>query len=128
MVKARKAIALLEAKLDAKGIAHSKRVAALVPDELVVIALLHDVVEDSDVTVEDITAEFGEDVGVVIGALTRKPSPVETYAGYIDRLALTPKAVIVKLADIEDHLHGEAAAPKASLVSRYEKALAVLTA
>lgn len=121
-----KATRFLEAALDAKGIAHAKRVALLVPEKLTVVALLHDIVEDSLVTVEAIKYEFGEEVGVTVEALTRKPFPEETYAAYILRVALIPDAVVVKLADISDHLHGEATPPTATLAKRYKQAAAVL--
>lgn len=123
-----RAIQVLEAALGEKGVAHSKRVAAVFTGHLEIVALLHDVVEDSDVTVEEITVEFGEAVGAAVDALTRKPFPVETYAAYIDRLAQTPAAVKVKLADIHDHLYGELAAPKETLLARYKKAQKVLLA
>src|SRR5262249_24106090 len=49
------------------------------PDEVVAAALLHDVVEDSDLEVEDVRRESGDRVGRIVGALSDDAS-VEPYA------------------------------------------------
>jgi len=60
-------------------LAHPVAVAILVDeagftDEAVAAAFLHDVVEDSPVTAEEIASEFGEEIGGYVGALTENPS------------------------------------------------------
>jgi (p)ppGpp synthase/HD superfamily hydrolase len=58
-----------------KGIPHAQAVAdvlrnAGVDEGAQVAALLHDVVEDTPCTVEDVRARFGDDVAATVGALT----------------------------------------------------------
>ncbi len=72
-----------------------------------VLAMCHDLLEDTDVSIEDISEITGYDesfVSNVLGALTKEKS--ETYIEYIKRLK-TNKSVypyIIKLADMKDHL------------------------
>lgn len=69
------------------------------------VALLHDVVEDTHWTLEDLRVrEFPEDVVEAVDALTRRKDE-ETYAQYVERLARNPVARAVKLADLEDNLN-----------------------
>jgi len=56
-------------------IEHPRMVAATLaargyPDETLAAALLHDVVEDSDTTVEDLRGEFGEAIAALVDALS----------------------------------------------------------
>jgi guanosine-3',5'-bis(diphosphate) 3'-pyrophosphohydrolase len=60
-------------------IGHPRRVAALLaahgyPPETVAAGLLHDVVEDTDHTIEDVEAAFGTEVARLVAALTEDPS------------------------------------------------------
>jgi (p)ppGpp synthase/HD superfamily hydrolase len=62
---------------------HPVRVAALIDEadlgeEAVAAALLHDVVEDSEVTLEEIREEFGDGVAGLVGALTDDES-IDSY-------------------------------------------------
>ncbi len=72
-----------------------------------VLAMCHDLLEDTDVSVKDISeiTDYAEGfVSNVLGALTKEKS--ETYIEYIKRLK-TNKSVypyIIKLADMKDHL------------------------
>jgi len=100
--------------------------------ETVAVAYLHDIVEDTSVTVDDVSSMFGELIGSAVAAITRCS---ETYADYIYRLKASPCpyktpssssiAVTVKRADLLDHLEGPTPCPT-SLVKRYEKALTAL--
>lgn len=64
---------------------------------------MHDVLEDSDMTVSDLRSEgFSEDVLAALGALTRRDG--EDYMDFIRRLSSNPLAVRVKLADLEDNM------------------------
>ncbi len=91
----------------------------------VVVALLHDVVEDTDATGVDIERGFGYLVAQSVAALTRKPTI--TYKNYIRFLSRYPRARIVKIADIEDNLfHCLRDGDKESLVKRYAWALTYL--
>jgi hypothetical protein len=63
---------------------------------LVCAALLHDVVEDTDVTLADIRVAFGRDVADTVDALTRREG--EDYQScYIYRVRANPLARIIKL-------------------------------
>jgi guanosine-3',5'-bis(diphosphate) 3'-pyrophosphohydrolase len=62
---------------------HPMRVAALLDEhdhrqEVLAAALLHDVVEDSETTLEDVRAEFGDEVAGLVGALTDDES-IDSY-------------------------------------------------
>jgi (p)ppGpp synthase/HD superfamily hydrolase len=75
-----------------------------------VVALLHDVVEDSEYTLDDLNAHFTQDVVMAVDLLT-KDGTVD-YDLYIAEIAENPTARRVKLADMEDNmdisrLHGE---------------------
>ena len=68
-----------------------------------IAALLHDVVEDSSVTLADLCAEgFSEEVIAAVDHLTRREG--EAYEMFINRLRHNPLAVKVKLADLEDNM------------------------
>ena len=83
---------------------HPLHIAEQMEDEITtVIALLHDVVEDSKYTFEDLEIfGFGEDITKPRRLLTRIPG--EPYEEYIKRLSVDPAAVKVKLADLEHNL------------------------
>ncbi|WP_347449562.1 GTP pyrophosphokinase [Pseudomonas aeruginosa] len=68
------------------------------------VSLLHDVIEDSDTTAEDLLNEgFPEFVVEVVVILSRRRG--ESYADFIERICLNPLARKIKLADIEDNLN-----------------------
>ena len=68
-----------------------------------IAAMLHDVVEDSSVTLADLRAEgFSEEVIAAVDHLTRREG--EAYEMFINRLRHNPLAVKVKLADLEDNM------------------------
>ncbi|MEM6664712.1 MAG: HD domain-containing protein [Pseudomonadota bacterium] len=83
-------------------IAHVVRVAARVEGEnATIVALLHDVVEDCDVTLADVFAAFGQRIADAVDALTkRKGEPQESY---LLRVSADPLARIVKLSDLADN-------------------------
>ena len=85
------------------------------------IAYLHDVVEDTDVTIQEIRERFGERVSVAVDALTRRKEP---YFDYIRRVKENPEATQIKLADLHANLKNN---PKESLAKRYRKAINILT-
>ena len=64
-----------------------------------VVALLHDVAEDTNITIEQLQAEgFGEQVIAALRLLTH--DPCEPYLSYVARIAQDPVARAVKLADL----------------------------
>lgn len=104
---------------------HSTEVAARVEGKAKVVALLHDVVEDTPATIEDIEFMFGIRIAEAVDLLTRKKE--DTYFDYIHKIATSGDklAIEVKLADLADHLE-KVDTLKPSLKKRYEKATLIL--
>lgn len=69
------------------------------PAKLQVVALLHDTVEDTDVTLDNIYNWFGGDVYELVDLLTHKEGM--SYEDYIRNIETNREAMIVKLADLE---------------------------
>ncbi|RYY42670.1 MAG: HD domain-containing protein [Actinomycetales bacterium] len=65
--------------------------------EVVAAGWLHDIVEDTDWTVERVAEEFGPEVARAVDAVTRRAD--ETYDELIERAAADPLGRLVKLAD-----------------------------
>lgn len=84
-------------------ITHPQTVAGLVDgiDEKIV-ACLHDTVEDTDVTVEYIRGQFGDEIAEAVDSMTHRPE--ETYDEYVDRLSRNSLARKVKLADLTHNM------------------------
>ena len=79
---------------------HPFHVAEQMTDEATtIVALLHDVVEDTDYTLEDIAAEgFGEDILKAVALMTHEDDV--PYLDYVAKLKDNPIARAVKLADL----------------------------
>lgn len=101
---------------------HSLRVADGFAGDARTVALLHDVIEDTDATLADLEVE--PHVAAAVDAITRRDG--ETYFAYIERVGQNNLARLVKLADLEDHLE-QVATLRPSLKTRYEKARRLLT-
>ncbi|MBF2028750.1 MAG: phosphohydrolase [Oscillatoriales cyanobacterium C42_A2020_001] len=68
-----------------------------------IVAVLHDVVEDSDWTLEQLAAEgFPPQIVDAIACLTRREN--ENYDEFIDRILPNPLATRVKRYDLEDNM------------------------
>jgi (p)ppGpp synthase/HD superfamily hydrolase len=68
-----------------------------------IVAVLHDVVEDTDWTIEMLRAEgFAEDVLTALDLLTKRTG--EAYETFIQRVKALPLSIAVKLADLEDNM------------------------
>ena len=67
--------------------------------EYVVVAFLHDVVEDTSATIEEITLEFGEDVAKSVDAMSKRKG--ESYEAYLERVTTNSMASVVKFFDME---------------------------
>lgn len=104
---------------------HSIDVAKKVKGKAKVVALLHDIVEDTPATVEDIEHMFGIRIAEAVDLLTRKKE--DSYFDYIHKIATSGDklAIEVKLADLADHLE-KVDTLKPSLKKRYEKAILIL--
>lgn len=79
---------------------HPYHVAEQMTDEITVcVALLHDVVEDTDVTFEQLEQDFPPEVITALKLLTHDSGT--DYYEYVERIGTNPVARAVKLADIE---------------------------
>lgn len=69
-----------------------------------IVAILHDVVEDSSVTLADLSVEheFPEEIVRAVEAITRIKG--EEYFDYIVRVSKNKMATIVKMADLVDNM------------------------
>lgn len=114
-------------------IGHVSRVArSVVPQEplFIATALLHDVVEDSGVTLDDLAAEgFPPEVVAAVGLLTRQKDV--SAEEYYRRIRSNPIALAVKLSDIADNADPERLArldtsTRARLTTKYLNALSSL--
>ena len=96
-----------------------------------IVALLHDVVEDSPWTLDALCAEgFSEEVVAAVDGLTRREG--ETYDDFIARGVTNPLARRVKRADIEDNMDlrrlGEIGEKDLERLQRYQRARKVILA
>ncbi len=72
-------------------------------EEAMIAAVLHDVVEDTPVTLEDLRAAgYSSRVVEVVDLLTRRDG--ESYEAFIERIKPHPLARQVKLADLLDNM------------------------
>ncbi len=72
-------------------------------EEARIIALLHDTVEDTAITLEQLREEgFSETVLTVLDRLTHRPE--HSYQEYIERVLTHPLAVRIKLLDLADNM------------------------
>lgn len=71
--------------------------------EAKIVGVLHDVIEDSNVTLADLEKHgFPEEIIAAIAAITKHPN--EDYELYLNRVIANPLALRVKLADMTDNL------------------------
>lgn len=67
-----------------------------------IVAVLHDVVEDCGISLDDLRKEgFSEDVLSAIESVTKVPG--ESYEDFVERAAQNPIGRVVKLADLEEN-------------------------
>lgn len=110
-------------------IEHPRRVANSLSEPIErIAALLHDTIEDTDTTYENILSIFGVEVADIVRLLSRSEN--ETYSQFIDRLIESNNihAIRIKIADINDNLSDLDKYPeKQGLSKRYNMALQRLT-
>lgn len=69
-----------------------------------IVGILHDVVEDTPVTLDMLRAEnFSDEIIDAISCITKEDD--EDYGHFIDRVLTNPLATQVKLYDIEDNMN-----------------------
>ena len=93
-----------------------------------IVAYLHDTVEDTEVTIEMIYEEFGEEIGDAVKAIT-KPKKLD-YTKYIEGIKANELARAVKIADLKHNMDltrlKEVREKDVKRVEKYRKALGVL--
>ena len=113
-------------------ILHCERVAEAVEShEEKMAALLHDVLEDSNLSAEDLRREGVPEIVVEAVSILTK-SEDDAYTAYIERVASAPGvagdlARRIKVADLRDNLARSVAAGLPEKVDRYRQALRYLT-
>lgn len=92
-------------KVGAPYILHPLRVMADVDGEAEkIVAILHDVVEDSPITIKDLETEgFSDEICAGVEAMTKTDG--ETYEAYLQRVKNNAIALRVKLADLKDNMN-----------------------
>ena len=93
-------------------IIHPVEVAEIVAVELkldantVIAAFLHDVVEDTDYTIEEIKEMFGDDVAFLVDVVTKKKKDkyimskqLDNFKQMLDSMQYDIRAILIKLAD-----------------------------
>lgn len=68
-------------------------------EESCVVALLHDVIEDSNITLEILSKYFNDDIITALRVLTKKEN--DDYVMYIKRVKTNKLATKVKIKDLE---------------------------
>lgn len=68
-----------------------------------VVAYLHDVIEDTDATLDDIKS-LGVDDTICEAIITMSKKKNDEYMDYIQRISKNHLSVIVKIADLEDNM------------------------
>jgi (p)ppGpp synthase/HD superfamily hydrolase len=103
--------------------------------ELIGAALLHDVLEDTDLKWDCLSEVVPTGVASLVNILTRRTSSKfgfdETYHEYIARVSQSSDATAIKLADLEhnmERMESLREPERSGLRQRYERAHAYLTA
>ena len=65
----------------------------------VMVAFLHDIVEDTFATIEEIALEFGEEIAKAVDAMSKRKG--EAYEAYLHRVTTNSIASVVKFYDME---------------------------
>lgn len=74
-------------------------------DKVFIVALLHDIVEDTEVTLDQLKEEgFDEEIVSAINAISRRKSE-QYYFDFIERVKKNDIARIVKIHDLEDNMN-----------------------
>ena len=85
-------------------ILHPLRVMMKLKDEKQrIVAVLHDVIDDTDLTIQDLSDQ-GLDYELVKIILTLTRRKDETYDEYLNRICFDEFAIKIKLADLEDNM------------------------
>lgn len=91
--------------------------------DLVIAAVLHDVVEDTEITIEEVETVFGPEIAFIVDALTKEEQQVgetkeacrqRTHHKLLRFVEQDPRVLLVKLADRRHNLETLAPVPLSS--------------
>ena len=71
-------------------------------EDMVAVAWLHDSVEDTETTFDDLIYYFGSSVAQAVDAITKRKG--ESYSEYLNRVKANPIARLVKIADLSHNM------------------------
>jgi (p)ppGpp synthase/HD superfamily hydrolase len=92
-------------------------------EEAMIVAVLHDTLEDTDLTEDDLRrAGFSEHVLEAVRLVTRNEK--DSYADFVAKCAAHPLARAVKLADLEDNSRLDRAMLRVGMIDRDLKRIA----
>lgn len=84
-------------------IMHPVRVATkFTEDHLIIVSLLHDVVEDTDIQLNQIESLFGKEIALAVDGLTKRAD--ESYDDFILRCSKNELSRRVKIEDLKDNM------------------------
>lgn len=118
-------------KADAVYLLHPLRMMMQMKSEAaMIVAVLHDVVEDTDWTFEMLREQgFSEEVLTALDGVTNRSG--ESYDEFIERAKTNPIARQVKIADLEDNMNmrriGEVRPKDLERLEKYHKSWRLLT-
>lgn len=92
-------------------------------EEYQVVALLHDTLEDTETTYQELCDNFGESIANCVAELTHNPK--ENYLDYLKGLTIPARKV--KVCDIMCNLQESILVGNQRLIDKYQKALFFLT-
>ena len=111
-------------------IMHPMRVMAKVKTyDAMVVAALHDLIEDTDITLDDLKElGFREEIIEAVDAVSKRDG--EEYMDYVARAAANPIGLEVKLSDLKDNLDKTRKLPdderSKKKIRKYKKAMAYI--
>lgn len=91
-------------------------------ESILIAAILHDVVEDTEATNMDVLREFNIEVAQTVDLLTHHRGI--SYQEYLDRVSLSDKAILIKVSDLQENLSNN---PNSTQTKKYLEALEYLT-
>ena len=95
-----------------------------------VASVLHDVIEDTDTTLDEVAELFSPEVATLLDAISRRPG--EEYVAYVERcVAAGASAIRLKQADLTDNSNPERmarlpAAEREELLKKYSSGFEVI--